>query len=70
MKAELKHIHSPESVADSNSNRYLLVLERIDVALIKRHADDLLRDIERPTWPELAVEIGKIARWEFHEYRP
>lgn len=59
-----------ESVADSNSNRYLLVLERRDVALIKRYADGLLRDIERPTWLEPAGEIGKIARWKSHEYRP
>lgn len=44
--------------------------ESFDLALIKRYVDDLLRDLERPTWAELAEQIGHLARWEFHDYRP
>ncbi|MEU7142893.1 hypothetical protein ABZ942_25845 [Nocardia sp. NPDC046473] len=46
------------------------MLERIDPTLIGQYVDNLLRDIDRPTWPELAAEIGQFAKWEFHEYRP
>ncbi|MFE9582092.1 Imm8 family immunity protein [Nocardia sp. NPDC006044] len=56
--------------SDPDSARYLVVLPRIDTALVKRYVDDLLRNLERPTWAELAEEIGHIARWEFHDYRP
>ncbi|MFF3225008.1 Imm8 family immunity protein [Nocardia suismassiliense] len=114
MKAELKHLHSPDAdlekgpapsdalfvqlmigpadspgeesfdlmvctpeardsvvdPSDPDSSRYLLVLERIDPVLIKRYVEDFLKDIERPTWQELALAIGQLARWEFHEYRP
>ncbi|MEV6560994.1 Imm8 family immunity protein [Nocardia sp. NPDC051756] len=55
---------------DPDSSRYLVVLERIELTLIRQYVDNLLRDIDRPTWPELAAEIGQFAKWEFHEYRP
>jgi hypothetical protein len=25
---------------------------------------------EAPTWPELAIKIGRIGKWEFEDYRP
>ncbi|MFI6046293.1 Imm8 family immunity protein [Nocardia sp. NPDC051321] len=62
-----------DSVADPSdpqSGRYILVLDRIEPTLIKQYVDDLLRDIDRPTWQELAAEIGRFAKWEFHDYRP
>lgn len=51
------------------TNEFTLVLDRIDIALVRRYVDDFLRDLERPTWEELAVEIGRIGKWEFRDYR-
>lgn len=53
----------------SEPNEFTLVLDRIDIALIRRYVDDFLRDLERPTWEELATEIGRIGKWEFRDYR-
>ena len=47
-----------------------LVLDRIDMAVVRGCIDDFLRDLERPSWPELARAIGRITRWEFAGYRP
>ncbi|GGK92195.1 Imm8 family immunity protein [Nocardia jinanensis] len=47
-----------------------LVLDRMDIAVVRRYIDDFLRDLERPTWQALAGVIGRIARWEFADYRP
>ncbi|MBF6278313.1 MULTISPECIES: Imm8 family immunity protein [Nocardia] len=56
--------------ADPESGKYLLVLDRIDVDLLERYVQDFLRDLDRPTWQELAREIGKLGRWEFEDYQP
>ncbi|MFI9406433.1 Imm8 family immunity protein [Nocardia sp. NPDC052316] len=56
--------------SDPDSSRYLLVLERIDPALLERYVEDFLRNIEQPTWRELALQIGQFAKWEFHDYCP
>ncbi|WP_459546802.1 Imm8 family immunity protein [Nocardia sp. X0981] len=47
-----------------------LVLDRIDAAAIARFVCEYLQELERPTWEELAAEIGRLARWEFQDYRP
>ncbi|WP_084481392.1 Imm8 family immunity protein [Nocardia grenadensis] len=49
---------------------HALVLDRIDTAELRRYVEDFLRDLEYPTWDELARAIGRIARWEFAVYRP
>ncbi|RMI28985.1 Imm8 family immunity protein [Nocardia stercoris] len=51
-------------------DEYTLVLDRIDLALIRRYIENFLRDLERPTWEELATEISRIGKWEFQDYRP
>lgn len=50
-------------------NEYTVVLDRIDIALVRRYVNDFLRDLERPTWEELATEISRIGKWEFQDYR-
>ncbi|WP_067721172.1 Imm8 family immunity protein [Nocardia yamanashiensis] len=59
-----------DSVLGSGSEKFRLVLDRIDIAGIRAYIDHFLRDLERPTWEELAVGIGRIAKWEFQDYRP
>ncbi|WP_040792423.1 Imm8 family immunity protein [Nocardia paucivorans] len=51
-------------------DEFTLVLDRIDTDLIRRHVENFLRDLERPTWEELVAEIGRIGRWEFRDYHP
>ncbi|WP_328407937.1 Imm8 family immunity protein [Nocardia sp. NBC_00403] len=53
----------------SEAKEYTLILDRIDIALVRRYVDDFLRDLERPTWEELATEISRIGKWEFQDYR-
>lgn len=56
--------------ADPESDKYLLVVDRIDVGLIRAHVQDYLQGLEAPTWQELAHEIGKLGKWEFQDYAP
>ncbi|WP_084487718.1 Imm8 family immunity protein [Nocardia sienata] len=49
---------------------HALVLDRIDTAEVGRWIEGFLRDLDRPTWDALARAIGRIARWEFADYRP
>ncbi|MEU7767186.1 Imm8 family immunity protein [Nocardia sp. NPDC049190] len=51
------------------TNEHTLVLDRIDIALVRRYVNDFLRDLERPTWQELATEISRVGKWEFQDYR-
>ncbi|MGY1961488.1 Imm8 family immunity protein [Nocardia gipuzkoensis] len=61
--------HAQASVARGpEPGEYTLVLDRIDLALVRRYVTDFLRDLERPTWEELATEISRIGKWEFQDY--
>ncbi|MFI5779608.1 Imm8 family immunity protein [Nocardia sp. NPDC051570] len=55
---------------DPDSGKYLLILDRIDAGLIEQYVREYLRDLDRPTWQELAQEIGKLGKWEFQDYQP
>ncbi|MEU7633325.1 Imm8 family immunity protein [Nocardia sp. NPDC049220] len=64
---------TPEGRAQAEDSRapdeHTLVVDHIDIALVRRYINDFLRDLERPTWEELATEISRIGKWEFHDYR-
>ncbi|MEV0251821.1 Imm8 family immunity protein [Nocardia sp. NPDC050712] len=55
---------------DPDAGRFLLVLDRIEFESIEKFVTDFLAPLERPTWQELAAEIGKLGKWEFLDYRP
>jgi hypothetical protein len=55
---------------DPDSGKCLIILDRIDADLIKRHVQDYLKNLEGPTWQDLAQQIRKLGKWEFHDYRP
>ncbi|MFE7798466.1 Imm8 family immunity protein [Nocardia sp. NPDC057440] len=64
---------TPEGHAQAGDSpepdEYTLVLDRMDIALVRRYVNDFLRDLERPTWEELATEISRIGKWEFQDYQ-
>jgi Immunity protein 8 len=47
-----------------------LVIERWDAARIRHYLTDAVESEEAPTWPELAIKISRIGKWEFEDYRP
>ncbi|MFC8044301.1 Imm8 family immunity protein [Nocardia sp. NPDC057353] len=55
---------------DAEQNRYLIVLDRVDLASIEAYVREFLETLERPTWIELAAELDQIGKWEFLDYRP
>lgn len=50
--------------------RHHLVVERWDFARVRLYLAEAVESEEAPTWPELAVKIGRIGKWEFEDYRP
>ncbi|NKY87649.1 Imm8 family immunity protein [Nocardia veterana] len=62
---------TPDHLARTGTTptRHTMVLDRIEIATIRRYVENALRDLTRPTWHELATEISRIGRWEFDDYR-
>ena len=50
--------------------RHHLVIERWDAARVRLYLTRAVESEEAPTWPELAIKIGRIGKWEFDDYRP
>ncbi|MBO0880214.1 MAG: hypothetical protein J2P17_07630 [Mycobacterium sp.] len=62
--------HQAIDPSDPDSEKYLLVVERMDADVIAGHVRDYLRDLDGATWRDLALQIGTLGRWEFEDYRP
>jgi Immunity protein 8 len=50
--------------------RHHLFIERWDAARVRLNLTRAVESEEAPTWPELAIKIGRIGKWEFEDYRP
>ncbi|HEV2885883.1 MAG TPA: immunity 8 family protein [Jatrophihabitans sp.] len=50
--------------------RHHLIIERWDLARIRRYLTQAVESEEAATWGELAVRIGRIGKWEFEDYQP
>ncbi len=48
---------------------YTVIVDRIDIARLRRYVEDFLAGLEFPTWGELAAAIGRIGKWEFRDHR-
>jgi Immunity protein 8 len=46
-----------------------LVVERYDPTRVRLYLTALVEEEEASTWPELALKINRIAKWEFADYR-
>ena len=49
--------------------RHYLFVDRIERGAVERAVTDYLSALEAPSWQELAQQIGRVARWEFEDYR-
>lgn len=49
--------------------RHYLFVQHIDRESIEHAATEYLSSLDEPSWPDLAARIGRIAKWEFEDYR-
>jgi len=49
--------------------RHTLIVDRIDLDLVARAVEAILRRCEANTWEEVAAKIGRFAAWEFEDYQ-
>jgi hypothetical protein len=47
-----------------------LVVEKYDWARVKLYLTDDEESQEADTWPDLAVKVGGVGKWEFEDYQP
>ena len=68
-------ICTPDGVAQSLAGdayrwgRHMLIVDRIDLDIVSRAVETILRRCEGKTWEEVAVKIGRFAAWEFEDYQ-
>ncbi len=48
--------------------RHHVFMLEYDYERLKRTIEDFCRDCEAPTWKELALELGRLGKWEFEDY--
>lgn len=60
-----------QNVRDNGAifGRHYLFVDKIDRDSVERAVVDYLSVLDEPSWPELADKIGRIAKWEFEDYR-
>jgi Immunity protein 8 len=49
--------------------RHHLVVEQYDAARVRLYLTSAVESEEAATWPDLALKIGRIGKWEFEDYR-
>ncbi len=50
--------------------RHYLIVDSMDVEAVLAFLRKQVESIEAPTWREVAAKVGRLARWEFEDYRP
>lgn len=48
--------------------RHHLIVSRFDAEMIKKAIRGYVEELEAPDWQGLAVEIGRLGKWEFDDY--
>jgi len=49
--------------------RHYLFVDRIERGAVESAVTDYLSALEGASWQELAQQIGRVAKWEFEDYR-
>jgi hypothetical protein len=50
--------------------RHHLIVDRFDRRRIGGFLTEAVESEEARTWPELALRIGRLGKWEFEDYQP
>jgi hypothetical protein len=50
--------------------RHHLVVSKFDLAQIRAFLVAYAKDCAGKTWPEAAVKLSRLGKWEFEDYRP
>jgi Immunity protein 8 len=50
--------------------RHHLVVEKVRLARVKLYLTDDEESQEADTWPDPAVKVGRVGKWEFEDYQP
>lgn len=49
--------------------RHHLIIERYDGARVRLYLTEAVESEEAQTWPDLALKLGRIGKWEFEDYQ-
>jgi 23S rRNA maturation-related 3'-5' exoribonuclease YhaM len=70
MVATPKHIQKIHPNQSAILLRHYLVVFRYDFNEILDVINKYIRSIEEDTWERVAEKIGRVAQWEFEDYKP
>jgi hypothetical protein len=56
--------------AEPSCREHTLFIRHLNAEAIEQAVNDRLRQLEAPTWDELAREVSRLAWWEFEGYTP